>query len=65
MSELVRFLREKMWLLGDTRWYARVDSVRGELVEVERLGYTQLDARARAVGAWLADRTPPGARASC
>ncbi|MEV6997851.1 fatty acyl-AMP ligase [Streptomyces sp. NPDC093982] len=62
MSELVRFLREKMWLLGDTRWYARVNSVRGELVEVERLGYTQLDARARAVGAWLADRTPPGAR---
>lgn len=62
MSELVRFLREKVWLLGDTRWYARVDSVRGELVEVERLGYAQLDARARAVGAWLADRTPPGAR---
>ncbi|WP_369173417.1 fatty acyl-AMP ligase [Streptomyces sp. R28] len=62
MSELVRFLREKMWLLGDTRWYARVDSVRDELVEVERLGYAQLDARARAVGAWLADRTPPGAR---
>ncbi|MEU8846666.1 fatty acyl-AMP ligase [Streptomyces sp. NPDC048564] len=62
MSELVRFLREKMWLLGDTRWYARVDSVRGELVEVERLGWAQLDARARAVGAWLADRTPPGAR---
>ncbi|MDO0910636.1 fatty acyl-AMP ligase [Streptomyces sp. DT2A-34] len=62
MSELVRFLREKMWLLGDTRWYARVDSVRGELVEVERLGYAQLDARARAVGAWLAGRTPPGAR---
>lgn len=62
MSELVRFLREKMWLMGDTRWYARADSVRGELVEVERLGYAQLDARARAVGAWLADRTPPGAR---
>ncbi|MGW6908826.1 fatty acyl-AMP ligase [Streptomyces sp. NPDC054940] len=62
MSELVRFLREKAWLLGDTRWYARVDSVRGELVEVERLGLAQLDARARAVGAWLADRTPPGAR---
>ncbi|KUO02732.1 fatty acyl-AMP ligase [Streptomyces caeruleatus] len=62
MSELVRFLREKAWILGDTRWYARVDSVRGELVEVERLGYAQLDARARAVGAWLADRTPPGAR---
>ncbi|KMS76606.1 hypothetical protein ACM01_04360 [Streptomyces viridochromogenes] len=51
-----------MWVLGDTRWYARVDSVRGDLVEVERLGYAQLDARARAVGAWLADRTPPGAR---
>ncbi|MFE7273374.1 fatty acyl-AMP ligase [Streptomyces sp. NPDC057623] len=62
MSELVRFLREKMWVLGDTRWHARVDSVRGELVEVERLGYAQLDARARAVGAWLADRTQPGAR---
>ncbi|MDF3146524.1 MULTISPECIES: fatty acyl-AMP ligase [unclassified Streptomyces] len=62
MSELVRFLREKMWLLGDTRWYARVDSVRDDLVEVERLGYAQLDARARAVGAWLADRTAPGAR---
>ncbi|MCF1592219.1 fatty acyl-AMP ligase [Streptomyces muensis] len=62
MSELVRFLREKVWLLGDTRWYARVDSVGGELVEVERLGYAQLDARARAVGAWLAGRTPPGAR---
>lgn len=62
MSELVRFLREKVWILGDTRWYARVDSVRDELVEVERLGYAQLDARARAVGAWLADRTPPGAR---
>lgn len=61
MSELVRFLREKAWLLGDTRWYARVDSVRGELVEVERLGFAQLDARARAVGAWLAERTPPGA----
>ncbi|MGC9540400.1 fatty acyl-AMP ligase [Streptomyces sp. UG1] len=61
MSELVRFLREKMWILGDTRWYARVDSVRGELVEVERLGYAQLDARARAVGAWLSDRTAPGA----
>ncbi|MEU2563222.1 fatty acyl-AMP ligase [Streptomyces longispororuber] len=62
MSELVRFLREKVWILGDTRWYARVDSVRGELVEVERLGYAQLDARARAVGAWLTERTPPGAR---
>lgn len=62
MSELVRFLREKMWILGDTRWYARVDSVHGELVEVERLGYAQLDARARTVGAWLAGRTPPGAR---
>ncbi|WP_320780842.1 fatty acyl-AMP ligase [Streptomyces sp. CRN 30] len=62
MSELVRFLREKVWLLGDTRWYARVDGVRGELVEVERLGYAQLDARARAVGAWLSGRTPPGAR---
>jgi acyl-CoA synthetase (AMP-forming)/AMP-acid ligase II len=62
VSELVRFLREKIWALGDTRWYARVDSVRGEPVEVERLGYAQLDARARAVGAWLADRTPPGAR---
>ncbi|GHG99655.1 fatty acyl-AMP ligase [Streptomyces lanatus] len=61
MSELVRFLREKVWLLGNTRWYARVDSVRGELVEVERLGYEQLDARARAVGALLADRTAPGA----
>ncbi|WP_461017276.1 fatty acyl-AMP ligase [Streptomyces daliensis] len=62
MSELVRFLHEKVWLLGDTRWYARVDRVRGELVEVERLGFAQLDARARAVGAWLAERTPPGAR---
>ncbi|MGA4845131.1 fatty acyl-AMP ligase [Streptomyces sp. G5(2025)] len=62
MSELVRFLREKVWLLGDTRWYARVDSVRGELVEVERLGLAQLDARARTVGAWLAARTPPGER---
>lgn len=62
MSELVRFLREKVWLLGDTRWYARVDSVRGELVEVERLGFAQLDARARTVGAWLAARTPPGER---
>lgn len=62
MSEFVRFLREKLWLLGDTRWYARVDSVRGELVEVERLGYAQLDARARSVGAWLTARTPPGAR---
>ncbi|MBR7673000.1 fatty acyl-AMP ligase [Streptomyces daliensis] len=61
MSELVRFLHEKVWLLGDTRWYARVDRVRGELVEVERLGFAQLDARARAVGAWLAERTPPGA----
>jgi acyl-CoA synthetase (AMP-forming)/AMP-acid ligase II len=61
VSELVRFLREKMWILGDTRWYARVDSVRGDLVEVERLGYAQLDARARAMGAWLTDRTSPGA----
>lgn len=61
MSELVRFLREKVWVFGDARWYARVDSVRGELVEAERLGYAQLDARARAVGAWLVEQTPPGA----
>ncbi|NUT95016.1 MAG: fatty acyl-AMP ligase [Saccharothrix sp.] len=61
MSELVRFLREKVWAFGDARWYARVDSVRGELVEVERLGYAQLDARARAIGAWLVAETLPGA----
>ncbi|MEV6672013.1 hypothetical protein [Streptomyces sp. NPDC051162] len=63
MSELVRFLREKMWILGDTRWYARVGSVRGELVEVERLGYAQLDARARRVPGWPPGRRP--ALASC
>ncbi|GAB3958486.1 fatty acyl-AMP ligase [Actinoallomurus acanthiterrae] len=46
-------LRAQVARFGDERWYAFVDDRKGDLVEVERATFAELDRRARSAGAWL------------
>ncbi|MEU4830920.1 AMP-binding protein [Streptosporangium sp. NPDC023615] len=52
----VQRVREQVDRHGHGRSYTFVTDRRGELAESGRLTFTELDARARSIGAWLADR---------
>ncbi|MCO5973400.1 fatty acyl-AMP ligase [Actinoallomurus soli] len=54
MTSFVHHLRAQVARHGDDRWYALVDEHKGELVELERATFAELDGRARSAGAWLA-----------
>ncbi|MCO5994847.1 fatty acyl-AMP ligase [Actinoallomurus rhizosphaericola] len=54
MTSFVHHLRTQVARHGDDRWYALVDEHKGELVELERVTFAELDGRARSAGAWLA-----------
>ncbi|MEV5754373.1 fatty acyl-AMP ligase [Actinoallomurus sp. NPDC052308] len=54
MTSFVHHLRARVARFGDDRWYALVDEHKGELVELERATFAELDGRARSAGAWLA-----------
>ncbi|MCO6009313.1 fatty acyl-AMP ligase [Actinoallomurus purpureus] len=54
MTSFVHHLRAQVARFGDDRWYALADDRDGELVELERATFADLDRRARSAGAWLA-----------
>ncbi|MEV0401889.1 fatty acyl-AMP ligase [Actinoallomurus sp. NPDC050550] len=53
MTSFVHHLRAQVARFGDDRWYVFVDDRKGDLVEVERATFAELDRRARSAGAWL------------
>ncbi|WP_433178264.1 AMP-binding protein [Actinoallomurus sp. CA-150999] len=53
MTSFVHHLRAQVARFGDERWYVFVDDHKGDLVEVERATFADLDRRARSAGAWL------------